>query len=416
MVVFHQSASKRRRFELLHSYLDWTAAHDRLSFAIFSMDAVLTTMYFAISVFMTVYYFATADYLRENAVGVEGLPKVIRLLKARAGITVAISYLCLCSFYWLTKRLFVLPGATALLTTEIDRKYEMYLRMYAIIVVIAILRIATFILACPRLYPKEIMNFRIPHDDFVAKPLISEREDKTSDFIISDIIVYFWGWSFVFLITALITLGGFLINSDFVGFIIHPRSVHNRTKYEIFDLVFFTATQPLWTTFDLLLLLCEVFECLVMCIFELLLCRKPQPMSRDEYSERLVMGKIRSPRYYNEPKLSASYYWAGRGWYKSIRLLKQLWHMIKTSVLGMWFGAKWWAMKVKWGIKMRRSRASGMTVILGPHQSATIHERDRGDVDLETGGGAGTSWGNRTGQLEDIELGDLPGRTRTSET
>ncbi|KAK6356108.1 hypothetical protein TWF718_000483 [Orbilia javanica] len=417
MVVFHQSAAKRRWSECLYSYHDWTVAHDWTSFAILSMDSVFTTLYFAISVFMTVYYFAMVDYLKEHAAEKEGLSTVIKLLRARAGVTIAMSYICLCAFFWLAKRLFI-TGSSRLLTEEVDRKYEIYLRMYAIIISVAILRVASFILACPTWYPAEIMEVAILTGEFVAQPLVRGREDKLSDFVVEDIVVYFWGWSFVFLITAVVSFIGFLVSPDFISFIIHPRTSHGRTKYEIFDLFFFTATQPFWTTVDFLLLLCEVFECFFLCIFELLCCRKPQPMSYlDEYAGRHLMGKIRSPRYYNEPKLSVTYYWAGRAGSKSCRAAKYIWHVIKTSVLGMWFGAKWWGMKVKWGIKLK-TRASGMTVILGPYPTVPVRGRsDRGGVNDNRGTGSysGQSNPGQADHFDDVELGEAPARERNTD-
>ncbi|KAF3262367.1 hypothetical protein TWF192_007041 [Orbilia oligospora] len=423
MVVFHQSAAKRRWLEHLHSYHDWTAAHDVISFAILSMDALFTTIYFAVSLFMTVYYLAMVNYLKEHETAGESLSTVIRLLEARAGVTIAMSYICLCAFFWLTKRLFI-AGSPQLLTEEIDRKYEIYLRMYAIIILVGILRVVTFILACPSFYPEEIMRIRIPHSEFVAKPLIRERGDRNSDFIVGDIIIYFWVSmkiktkdSLPSSITAAVSLFGFLISADFVGFIIHPGSVHNRTKYQIFDLFFFTATQPFWTTFDFILLIFEIFECLFRCCFELLCCRKPQAMSYyDDYSDRHFIGRIRSPRYYNEPKLSAAYYWAGRACFKFIRISKYIWHVVKTSVLGMWFGAKWWGMKVKWGIKLKKSRASGMTVILGPYQTAPVRGwADRGVFDGSRGREPQNGREYQADQFEDIELGEVPARQRTAE-
>ncbi|KAK6515182.1 hypothetical protein TWF506_007527 [Arthrobotrys conoides] len=411
MVVLHQSAAKRRWLEHLHSYHDWTAAHDVLSFAILSMDAFLTTLYFAISIFMTVYSLAMVDYLKEHATAKEGLSTVIRLLEARAGVTITMSYICLCAFFWLIKRLFI-AGEPQLLAEEVDRKYEIYLRMYTIIILVGILRVVTFILACPIFYPKDIMKVRIPNGEFVAQPLIRERGNRDSDFIVGDIIIYFWGWSFLFLITAAVSLFGFLISADFVGLIIHPGSVHSRTKSQIFDLFFFTATQPLWTACDFLLLILEIFECLFRCIVELLCCRKPQAMSYfDDYSNRHIIGRIRPPRYYNEPRLSATYFWTGRAWLTSVRISQYIWNVIKTSVLGMWFSAKWWGMKVRWGIKLKKSRASGMTVILGPYQTGTVRGwADRGFFDGNNGRGPQTDRG-QADQFEDIELGEF---TRTA--
>ncbi|KAK6329635.1 hypothetical protein TWF730_006183 [Orbilia blumenaviensis] len=410
MAVFHQSTAKKHWRDCLHSYHDWTAAHDGLSFSVLSMDAVFTTIYFAVSIFMTVYYLAMVDYLQENAIGTEGLSKVIGLLKARAAITIVMAYICLCGFYWLIKRLGTV-GSPQLIAAEIDSKYEIYPRMYSVVILVIILRITTFLLAYPKWYPQEVMKIRIPPDEFVAKPLIKERENKELDFIVGDIIAYFWGWSFLFLTTAAVSISGLLMSADFVGFIIHPWGVRRRTSYQIFDLVFFTATQPFWTTLDVLLILCEVFECCILCIFELLCCRKPQPMNYDEYSERYAIGKIRSPRYYNEPKLSVSYYWAGRAWFKCVRMANYLWHVVRTSVIGMWFGARWWGMKVRWGIKLR-SRASGVTVILGPHHATTANDANREFFHGVVAGalGSSSSRGDQNDQFETIELGEMPPR------
>ncbi|KAK6499924.1 hypothetical protein TWF481_010280 [Arthrobotrys musiformis] len=408
MVVFHQSAAKRRWFDCLHSYHDWAAKNSWISLSVMSVDMLLTTVYFAISIFMSVYYFAMIDYLKVHGADTESLPTVIKLLKARAGIAIAMSYICLCGFFWLKKRLWGIVSPE-LLASELDRKYEMYPRIYAMIILLAILRVASFVLASPGMYPGEIMKISIPRDDFVAKPLVKDHEDKESDFIVKDIVIYFWGWSFFFLATASISMLGFLFSPDVVAAIIYPNTFPARSKQQIFDLFFFTATQPFWTTLDFLLLLLECFECIFSCFFETLCCRKPLAVNYfGEYCRRHFFGKIRKPRYYNEPKLSVTYYWAGRGCFNIARLVKHAWHTIKTSVLGVWFGTKWWGMKVQWGIKSKKSSASGMTVFLAPNLTPPGQGCGRsGHANSEVYDGPGDTQDGRSIKFDDIELGEV---------
>ncbi|EPS43389.1 hypothetical protein H072_2661 [Dactylellina haptotyla CBS 200.50] len=199
MKISHQYASKWCRLNWLYSYLDWISCRDKYSLYVFTTDALFTTLYFAVSIFMTTYYFATMDSLNDRAAHIKGYPQAMEFLKAGAAIACMLAYFCLCTFYWLATRFLLSPTAVGLQDAEIDKTYEIYLRMYSFVGMTAILRVITFALAYPGLYSDEILRVGVPVNDYLAKPFFKSGDSRTSDFIIGDVILYFWHWSFIFL-------------------------------------------------------------------------------------------------------------------------------------------------------------------------------------------------------------------------
>ncbi|KAF3920809.1 hypothetical protein ABW20_dc0108318 [Dactylellina cionopaga] len=389
MAVFHQSAGRKRRTGFLNSYLRWISRYDKYALYIFAADALLTTMYFAVSIFMAVYYFATLDFLQEVAVGKDGYGQAVSLLKARAAIAITIAYFCLCAFYWLTTRL-TLPPTGTVPTFDIDKLYEIYVRMYSI-------------------YSEAVLQVKIPASSYVVKPFYNDNPNKVEEYIVGDVMLYFWRWSFFLLVTACITLLAFLINPDFVSLCLYPETITHRNAREIFDLIFFTATQPFWTMVDILFLLCEVVECLCSCVYELAFCRRPKPQNSEDPSQRQLMVRIRYPKDYKEPRLSAAYYWANWGIGCAVKGIQSVWHWVKTNVLSYWYNARFWGMKISWGLKQRKSRASDITntrpiIIRGPFPS----DIENGNFDIERNenfGRRGRS--DRRVYKEEIEMCDM---------
>ncbi|KAF3941763.1 hypothetical protein ABW19_dt0202285 [Dactylella cylindrospora] len=416
MAHFRQSAAKQKRLRLLYRYLDWTSQHENWSLWVLGGDAVMALVYFPVAIYISVFTFHQLAYLQkmEGEYGeLEGYEAMIGILKAKGAITILLAYFSSSIWFWLLLRLVneghLTPAQISAAfdrdeypTHKFDQALDLSIRMYSLISFTSILRVLIFVLSYPGLYGDGILSIVVPKEEILAKPLRDEGSGRDG-YQLSELVEYFWRWSFFLIVTGGISLLTFLINPDFITWLLHPHPTIHRSKSRIFDLIVFTATQPIWIAFDVTLFILSFQEYQLRCLLKTLkICtfRKCNVGEGDDsIGPHMITMKIRFPEGYKEPKLSISYYWAGRGAEKVAEFYNIVAHATKTWCLGWWYEVRFWGIRTGW--EWRKKRQDGKYKGKKSSQGDATNAKKKGgkpepEVESES-----------LGKEDDIEMGDI---------